>query len=111
MLTFVKSSPGNYVIGSGVDVLAKHVNEIISSISDGKPYDFISECNELLFQDIASRIVAAEFFKENDVDEEYLTVLITFTHIDKTYMVSLGKLPDPNDPSGPVKIVESRYVK
>lgn len=110
MITFDKGANGRWVVATGVDEIVRKANAVISSISDSMETNFIADCNDNLFQDIASRIVATEFFKVFDIDEEFLTILISFSYQNKDYAVSLGKLPDPTDPKGNPKIVESRYI-
>lgn len=110
MITFGKGANGRWVVATGVDEIVKRANAVITSISDGMEANFIADCNDNLFQDIAARIIATEFFKVLDVEEDFLTILISFTYQNKDYAVSLGKLPDPTDPKGKAKIVESRYI-
>lgn len=110
MITFEQSSKGKYVIKGDINSFINKVNNFIKEISSQEQDKFIEDCNDNLFQDIASRMIAIEFFKEHDIDQDYLTVLINYVYNNQNYSVSLGKLPDPKDPKGPVKIVESRYI-
>ena len=103
MITFNKGANGRWVVATGVDKRKKRKRV-------DKEANFIADCNDNLFQDIAARIIATEFFKVLDVEEDFLTILISFTYQNKDYAVSLGKLPDPTDPKGKAKIVESRYI-
>lgn len=110
MIVFESSSKGHFVIREGIEDLVKEVKDIIATISNNNQDNFIADCNETLFQDLMSRKIAVEFFKKFDIDPNYLTVLISYVYDNNTYKVSLGKLPDPKDPKGPIKIVESRYI-
>lgn len=88
--------------------LIKRVKEMVEVIS-GDSSKFIQPSNDNLFQTILSRIVSVEFFKEIELEDDILTLLIDVSYDNNLYTISLGKFMDPVD--GKTKIIESYYIR
>lgn len=104
---FKKVNKHQYFLEDSKELVNK-VNEMVKVIS-GDTSKFIEPSNDNLFQTILSRVVSTEFFKDNELEDDILTVLIDISCNNKLYTISLGKFVDPTD--GNVKIIESYYVR
>ena len=102
MVKFDKVGKLDFVVTKGASELIEQTRGYVTQISGNMESEIASTCNEMLFLPILSRLT---------------TVVLTYricvhdTILEKDYFVSLGQLPDPNAPSGPIKIIESAYIR
>ena len=113
MVKFDKVGKLDFVVTKGASELIEQARGYVSQISGNMESEIASTCNEMLFLPILSRLTTVEFFKEHKIPDDVLTyrIFVHDTILEKDYFVSLGQLPDPNAPSGPIKIIESAYIR